>query len=63
MTKTQRAAIIAKIDAHTDYDANTVIIHRDGTISAILDANKTFNGPETTRILVGHVDDFTASNA
>jgi len=60
MTKTARAAIIARIDATTGYDAATVVIHRDGTISAKLDANKTFNGPHDTMLLVGHVADFDA---
>ena len=53
-----RKEIIAKIDAETDFDASTVKFHRDGTISAILDADKTFNAPETERLLVGWVKDF-----
>lgn len=57
MTKTERTAIIARIDATTSYDAATVIIHRNGTISAKLDANKTCNGPHNTFLLIGHVDD------
>ena len=60
MTKTERAAIIAKIDASTNYDAATVIFHRDGRISAIKDADKTFNGPEKDRLLVGYIEDFRA---
>lgn len=58
MTKTTRAAIIAIIDAKTDYAADTVKFHRDGSISAIKDPNKTFDGPEAARLLVGHVSDF-----
>lgn len=57
MTKAERTAIIARIDTTTDYDAATVIIHRDGAISAKLDANKTFSGPHDTFLLIGHVDD------
>lgn len=55
MIKTRRAAIIKTIDATTDYDASTVRIHRDGSISARKDANKTFK-PDTVRYLIGHVD-------
>jgi hypothetical protein len=60
MSKTDYAAVIAHIDATTDYDADTVILHRNGTISAKLDANKTCNGPHDAFLLIGHVDDFTA---
>jgi hypothetical protein len=58
MTKTQRAAIIQMIDGNTKYDASTVRISRNGEISAVLDADKTSHGPETARLLVGHVADF-----
>lgn len=58
MTKTKRAAIISMIDAHTDYDAKTVRIHADGSISAKLDADKTSNGPHDDRLLIGSVSDF-----
>ena len=58
MTKTERAAIIAIIDADTDYDVSTVRFSADGSISGIKDANKTFHGPETTRELIAHVADF-----
>ncbi|MFT8423135.1 MAG: hypothetical protein ABF665_16770 [Gluconacetobacter sp.] len=58
MTKTQRAAIIALIATHTDYDTKTVRIQADGSISAKLDADKTSNGPHDDRLLVGHVSDF-----
>jgi len=58
MTKTTRAAIIAMIDANTDYDVDTIKFHRDGSITALKDANKTFNGPETDRLLVCFVSDF-----
>ena len=60
MTKIERNVIIAKIDANTDYDASTVIFHRDGRISAIKDADKTFSGPHSERLLVGYVEDFRA---
>ena len=47
-----RSEIIARIDRATNYDAATVVIHRDGTISAVLDADKTFAGPHAVRELV-----------
>ena len=59
MTRAQRAAIIATIEANTDYDIKTVVFHRDGGISAILDADKTFNGPETVRKFITHVKHFS----
>ena len=58
MTKTQRAAIIHMIDGNTQYDSSTVRISRDGYISAFLDADKIFNGPETIRLTVGQIADF-----
>jgi hypothetical protein len=57
MTKTRRAAIIKTIDATTAYDASTVRIHLDGTISARTDADKT-SRPDTMRYLVGYVSEF-----
>lgn len=60
--QTSRAAIVAMIDAETDYDRETIRFHRDGTISAIKDANKTFNGPETIRQLVAFREDFDGGN-
>lgn len=47
-----RIAAVRIIDERTDYDAWTVKFHRDGSISAIKDANKTFAGPENCRQLV-----------
>lgn len=54
----ERAAIVAKIESGTDYDAATIKFHRDGLISAIKDADKTFSGPHYDRLLVGHIADF-----
>ena len=53
MKKIERAALIARIDASTSFDADTVIIHRNGSITAKLDANKTAHGPHDMRCLVG----------
>ena len=57
MTKTDRAKIIAMIDAHTSYDVSSVKFHRDGTISAMKDANKTFT-QDSIRYLVCRASDF-----
>lgn len=57
ITKTQRAAVIEYVRSETNYDASTVRISRDGVVSAVLDADKTFNGPHTTRIDLGTVAD------
>jgi hypothetical protein len=62
MTKADRTTIVARIDAATDYDAATIRIHADGRITGILDANKTFNGPETMRALIGYVADWAADD-
>ena len=58
MTKNDRTATIALIDADTQYEAASVCFHRDGTISALLDADKTFNAPEKTRYVVARVSEF-----
>lgn len=58
-TKTDRAAIVAYIASHTDYDPTTVRIEGD-VVTAIKDADKTFNAPETTRESLGFVEDVLA---
>lgn len=59
ITKTERAAIVTYVAAHTDYDASTIRIHGD-VVTAIKDANKTFNAPETVRENLGFVADMLA---
>lgn len=59
MTKTRRAEIIKMIDENTNYEASSVRFHRDGTISALKDANKTYK-PDSTRYLVCRLSDFDA---
>lgn len=54
--KTDRAAIVAYIAAHTVYDPTTVRIEGD-VVTAIKDADKTFNAPETVRESIGFVED------
>lgn len=53
----RRAEIIGMIDENTVYDASSVRFHRNGTISALKDANKTF-GSDSTRYLICHLSDF-----
>ena len=64
ITLGDRALIVRYIDRATRYDPSTVIVHRAGnlagTVSAILDANKTFNGPETDRHYLGHTENVLA---
>lgn len=52
-----RAAITLHIERETQYDADTVVFEDDGTVSAIKDANKTFNGPHEDRLLVGSINE------
>ena len=58
MTRKHKQAIKTWIAKNTMFDADTIRFHDDGTISAIMDADKTFNAPETVRLTVGFVDDF-----
>ncbi len=60
ITKADRDAIIDYVTNHTQYDERTVRISKDGDVSAVLDADKTFNGPETVRVLLGRVDEYLA---
>lgn len=55
--KQVRAAVVKYVAEQTRYDAETVRISKTSEVSAILDANKTFNGPHTVRCLVGQVED------
>ena len=50
--KAARAAITEFIDSRTDYDSSTIKFHRDGRISAVKDADKTFGGHEPCLVLV-----------
>ena len=45
---------------HNDYDVSTMRISRDGLVSALRDADKTFNAPETARIYIGDVSQVLA---
>lgn len=57
ITKTQRAEIIAYISDR--YDAATVIIHRDGTVTAKLDPDQV-PGCHRERLLVGYAKEILA---
>lgn len=57
ITKTNRIRIVKMIDANTSYDARTVRISSDGSISAKLDPDKQ-PGCHDTRLLVCNAADF-----
>lgn len=59
ITKARRAAVVAIIKASREYDADTVRISRDGIVTALKDADKTFAGHDPRRWTVGHIDDLT----
>jgi len=65
MTKTtvaRRSTVIAIIADSREYDATTVRIGRDGSISALKDADKTFAGHDARRYSVGHIDDMVTAD-
>lgn len=55
-----RNAVTSHIEHETQYDVDTVVFEDDGTVSAIKDANKTFNGPHEDRLLLGTIDELLA---
>lgn len=57
ITTAIRATIRSIIADSTEYDANTMRIGRDGEVTALKDADKTFAGNSGQRYLVGHVSD------
>jgi hypothetical protein len=60
ITKLVRASIVKIVDESRQYDARTVRISRDGSVSALKDADKTFAGNDPVRYLVGYVSDMVA---
>lgn len=60
ITKSQRDHILSYIDRYTDYDFLTVQIAANGDVTALKDADKTHNAPETVRYLVGDASDLAA---
>ena len=57
ITKTVRASIRTILERSGEYDASTMSIGRDGTVTALKDADKTCAGNDPTRYLVGPVDE------
>ena len=57
ITNAIRSAVRTIIADSREYDAETVRIGRDGTVTALKDADKTFAGNDPVRYLVGHVSD------
>jgi hypothetical protein len=62
ITKARRNAARTILANSCQYDAATMIITRDGMVTAIKDADKTYNAPETTRHTVGWLDDMVAAD-
>ena len=57
ITKAARTAIKAILREGNTYDAETLRIARDGAVTALQDADKTYAGYDPMRYLVGHVSD------
>lgn len=62
ITKTRREAARTVLANSREYDADTMIISRDGMVTALKDADKTYNGPETIRYNVAHIDDMVTAD-
>ena len=61
ITNARREAALAVLTNSGRYDAATMVIGRDGWVSALKDADKTFGGPETVRCIVAHIDDMVTA--
>lgn len=57
ITAKVRATVRQIVADSREFDADTVRIGRDGSVSALKAANKTFAGDNGTRFLVGYVAD------
>lgn len=57
ITTARREAARTILANSNTYDADTMVITRGGMITALKDADKTGNGPETIRYYVAHIDD------
>ena len=62
ITNARRAAARTALANSSQYDAGTMVISRDGMVTAIKDADKTCNGPETIRYNVAHIDDMVTAD-
>ena len=62
ITAAVRATIRTIIDDSRDYDVSTLVISRDGSVSAKKDADKTYAGYDSVRYLVGHVQEMVDAN-
>jgi len=56
ITSARRNAVREILEGSSSYDADTLRISRTGEVTAQHDANKTFAGNDSTRYLVGHID-------
>ncbi len=62
ITKARRAAARSILTNSREYDASTMVITRDGVVTALKDANKTYSAPETIRYAVAHIDDMVTAD-
>lgn len=58
ISKATRQKIIQWLDASAQWDASTLRITADGTVTACKDADKTYNPRDTARYNVADVEDF-----
>lgn len=56
ITKAVRAGIVTLIDKSSDYSTEGVRIARNGDVTAVKDADKTFRGHGSMRYFVGHAE-------
>jgi len=56
-----RNTILAIVADSREYDAGTVVIHKDGSVTARKDADKTATGNDSRRYLVGYVDEMVTA--
>jgi hypothetical protein len=62
ITTARRAAARTVLANSSQYDAETMVITREGMVTAIKDADKTYNAPETIRYDVAHIDDMVTAD-
>jgi len=62
ITTARRAAVRTILANSSEYDASTMVITREGMVTALKDADKTYNAPETIRYNVAHIDDMVTAD-
>lgn len=62
ITATVRAALRQVLANSREYDATTLRVGRDGAVTALKDADKTYAGNDRTRYLVGYAADMVTQD-